>query len=93
MGGSQNLSGRGRKPAAITGDTFRHKVASKIRERRLALQMRAEDAADGVAQLIGRPVGVQTWYHWETAEHPFDIDSLGAIATVLRCDARDLLTF
>ena len=87
----QNLSGRGRKPLPVTGDTFRHKIATKIRGRRLELQMRAEDAADQVGKIIGKSVNVQTWYHWEKATHPFDIDVLGAIARVLRCDPRDLL--
>jgi hypothetical protein len=89
MGG--NLSGRGRKPVPIVGDTFRHNVARRIRDRRLELQMRAEDAAEGVSRFLGRPVNVQTWYHWESAEHPFDIDTLPAIAKVLKCQMHELL--
>lgn len=85
------LSGRGRKPLKVSGDSFRHGVASIIRSRRLELQMRAEDAAERVGRIVGRPVSVQTWYHWEKATHPFDIDLLDAIARVLKCQARDLL--
>jgi hypothetical protein len=85
------LSGKGRKPSKVVGDSFRHKVADRIRSRRLELQMRAEDAADQVAVLIGKPVSVQTWYHWEKAEHPFDIDILPAIAKVLQWQPKQLL--
>lgn len=91
MAGSQNLSGRGRKPGKVTGNTFRHKVARRIRDRRLQLELRAEDAAEGVARILGRPVNVQTYYHWEKAEHPFDIDVLPAIAKVLQVSPHDLL--
>ena len=91
MSTSPNLSGRGRKPGKVAGDSFRHKVASKIRDRRLDLQLRAEEAAARVAEILGRPVNVQTWYHWEKAENPFDIDALSAIAVALDCDPRDLL--
>jgi len=86
-----NLSGRGRKPVKVIGETFRHKVADLIRTRRLELQLRAEDVAEKVSALAGRAVNVQTWYHWEKAEHPFDIDFLPAIAAALGCDPRDLL--
>jgi hypothetical protein len=91
MADTQNLSGRGRKPGRVEGDSFRHRVARRIRDRRLDLQMRAEDAAAGVATILGHPVNVQTWYHWERAEHPFDIDALEAIASVLGCAPHDLL--
>ena len=91
MAGTQNLSGRGRKPGKVTGNTFRHKVARRIRDRRLELEMRAEDASDGVARIVGRSVNVQTWYHWEKGTHPFDIDVLPAIAKVLSVSPRDLL--
>ena len=91
MASKQTLSGRGRKPVKIKGKTFRHRVASRIRGRRLELQMRAEDAAEGVAKVIGRQVSVQTWYHWEKGTHPFDIDVLSAIAKVLRVPPRELL--
>ena len=86
-----NLSGRGRKPTTVTGSTFRHKVARRIRERRLELQLRAEDVAESVGTLAQRPINVQTWYHWEKAEHPFDIDLLGPIAEALKCSPRDLI--
>jgi transcriptional regulator with XRE-family HTH domain len=86
-----NLSGRGRKPVKVAGDSFRHKVADRIRSRRLELQLKAEDVAEAVSSLIGRPVSVQTWYHWEKAEHPFDVDVLPAIAVALQCDPRDIL--
>lgn len=85
------LSGKGRKPSKVVGDSFRHKVAHRIRSRRLELQMRAEDAAERVGELIGKPVNVQTWYHWEKAEHPFDIDTLPAIAKVLQWQPQQLL--
>ena len=85
------LSGRGRKPLQVTGNTFRHKVATKIRGRRLELQMRAEDAAETVGEILGRSVNVQTWYHWEKATHPFDIDVLSAIARTLKCEPHELL--
>lgn len=88
---ANTLSGKGRKPVKVTGDSFRHKVADQIRSRRLELQMRAEDAAQQVSDLIGRQVNVQTWYHWEKAEHPFDIDALPAIAAVLKCKIMSLL--
>jgi hypothetical protein len=88
---ANTLSGKGRKPAKITGNSFRHKVADRIRTRRLELQMRAEDAAEQVGKLIGSPVSVQTWYHWETADHPFDIDYLPAIAKVLKWQPQQLL--
>ena len=91
MGEGQNLSGRGRKPGAVTGQSFRHRIARRIRERRLELQMRAEDAAAGVADIAGRQINVQTWYHWEKGEHPFDIDLLGPIAKVLQCKPHDLI--
>jgi transcriptional regulator with XRE-family HTH domain len=85
------LSGKGRKPSKVVGDTFRHKVADQIRTRRLELQLRAEDAAELVSRIVGRPVNVQTWYHWEKAEHPFDIDLLPAIAAALQCEPTGLL--
>jgi hypothetical protein len=91
MGEGQNLSGRGRKPGTVTGRSFRHRIASRIRGRRLDLQMRAEDASAAVAELAGRPISVQTWYHWEKGEHPFDTDLLGPIAKVLRCKPHDLI--
>jgi transcriptional regulator with XRE-family HTH domain len=87
----QNLSGRGRKPSAIEGRSFRHQVARRIRERRLDLQLRAEDAARLVGDVLGRPVNVQTWYHWERATHPFDIDTLPAIAKALGLSPHQLL--
>lgn len=86
-----NLSGRGRKPVKVIGETYRHKVADLVRSRRLELQFRAEDVAEKVSLLVGRTVSVQTWYHWEKAEHPFDIDFLPAIAAALECDPHDLL--
>lgn len=85
------LSGKGRKATKVEGSSFRHKVADRIRTRRLELQMRAEDAAEQVGKLTGRTVNVQTWYHWEKAEHPFDIDALPAIAAVLRWQPNELL--
>jgi hypothetical protein len=57
----------------------------------LELQLRAEDAAMRVGNLLARAVNVQTWYHWEKAAHPFDIDTLEAIAKVLDYEPRDLL--
>jgi len=89
--GGSNLSGRGRKPVKVSGDSFLHKVAERIRARRLELQMRAEDAASQVGDLLGKTVSVQTWYHWEKAEHPFDINALPAIAKVLQWEPRQLL--
>jgi hypothetical protein len=89
--GGSNLSGRGRKPVKVTGDSFLHQVAERIRARRLELQMRAEDAADQVGVLLGKSVSVQTWYHWEKAEHPFDITALPAIAKVLKWEPRQVL--
>lgn len=53
--------------------------------------MRAEDAAGEVSNITGRNVNVQTWYHWETAAHPFDVDLLPAIAKVLRVQTRELI--
>jgi hypothetical protein len=91
MSTQQNLSGRGRKPGKVVGDSFRHLVAARIRERRLELQLRAEEAALRVSNHLGRPVNVQTWYHWEKAEHPFDIDTLPAIAKALGWSPRELL--
>jgi hypothetical protein len=91
MGESQNLSGRGRKPRKVAGTSFRHLVAARIRERRLELQLRAEEVAARVAAQLGRSVNVQTWYHWEKAEHPFDIDVLPAIAVALEWSPRDLI--
>jgi hypothetical protein len=85
------LSGKGRKPVRVVGDSFRHQVANRIRTRRLELQMRAEDAAERVSRLIGKPVSVQTWYHWEKAEHPFDIDILPAIAKALQWEPQQLI--
>lgn len=85
------LSGKGRKPSKIRGDSFRHKVADRMRTRRLELQLRAEDAAIQVGKITGKSVNVQTWYHWEKAEHPFDIDTLPAIAKVLKWNPQQLL--
>ncbi len=86
-----NLSGRGRKPNSITGQTFLHKIARRLRERRLELQLRAEDVSAAVAELAKRPISVQTWYHWEKAEHPFDVDLLSPISKVLHCKPKDLI--
>lgn len=91
MNSGESLSGRGRKPAKIVGTTFRHKVAQRIRDRRLMLSLRAESAAEAVSAVLGRNVSVQTWYHWERGTHPFDIDVLGAIAKALRCSPVDLI--
>jgi transcriptional regulator with XRE-family HTH domain len=91
MADSTNLSGRGRKAGKVSGDTFRHKVARRIRDRRLDMQLRAEEAASRVSELVGKQVSVQTWYHWEKAEHPFDIDIFPAIARALEIAPRDLL--
>jgi len=91
MGDSQNLSGRGRKPGKVTGVSFRHQVANRLRERRLELQLRAEEIAVRVSEYLGRSVSVQTWYHWEKGEHPFDIDAWPAIAKALDWKPRDLL--
>ncbi|MBI2824443.1 MAG: helix-turn-helix transcriptional regulator [Planctomycetia bacterium] len=89
---ANTLSGKGRKPSKVVGDSFRHKVADRMRTRRLELQLRAEDAAEQVGRIIGRSVNVQTWYHWEKAEHPFDIDTLPAIAKVLRWQPHQLVS-
>ena len=91
MSDSQNLSGRGRKPGKVVGTSFRHVVASRLRERRLQLQLRAEEVAARVEMALGRSVNVQTWYHWEKGEHPFDIDAVPAIAKALEWTARELL--
>ena len=88
---SGNLSGRGRKAISEPGDSFRHKIARKIRSRRLELQLRAEDVAAAVGAQMNRSINVQTWYHWEKAEHPFDIDLLEPIAMALQCQPKDLL--
>jgi hypothetical protein len=53
--------------------------------------MRAEDLASQVSEMTGRSVNVQTWYHWETAAHPFDVDFLPAIAKVLGMTVKDLI--
>ena len=87
----KTLSGRGRKPNKVSGKSFRQKVARRIRERRLELQLRAEVVATDVSNQLGRSVSVQTWYHWEKATHPFDIDVLPAIAKALRLTPRKLL--
>ena len=76
----ENLSGRGRKTVQVEGNTFRHKFARRIRERRLELNLRVEVVAEAVSKQTGRTVSVQAWYHWEKAAHPFDIDFLPAIA-------------
>jgi transcriptional regulator with XRE-family HTH domain len=91
MSESQNLSGRGRKAAKVAGTSFRHLVANRMRDRRLELQLRAEEAASRASTYLGRAVSPQTWYHWEKAEHPFDIDALPAIAKALDWTPGELL--
>jgi len=53
--------------------------------------MRADEAAELVSKMAGHPVGVATWYHWEKAENPFDLDLLPLIAKVLGVAPRDLI--
>jgi len=65
--------------------TFLGRVAARIRQRRVALELTGEDAASKAG------VPVQTWYNWERGRHAPPIAALPKIATALRWRVREVL--
>jgi len=65
--------------------TFAGRLAARIRERRLALELTGEEAAKRAS------VPVQTWYNWERGRFVPGVDRLPAIARALGWKVREVL--